>query len=193
MSAAQRRRQLLDVATRLAIEQGFHAVSVERVARGAGITRAVIYQRFGGRQGLLEAVIRRETSRALAQVTESALSGLETGDPKELMLESLAAHLGAVRDHPTTWRLVLIPPDGAPTSLRRSIARGQALILEHLTRAVRPAIGDGSSGEAELTARVLCAISDEYARLLLTDPGRYPPERLLRHARRWLDDVAFAR
>jgi len=191
MRAPARREQLLDVASQLAAEQGFHAVSVEAIARRAGITRAVIYQHFDDLQALLEAVIERETSRALAQVSETALTDLSEGDPKELMLESLDAYLRAVHDHPNTWRLVLMSPEGAPASLRRSIAEGRRSVLARLTRAVRPALQSGGSGDAELTARLLSAISDEYARLVLTDPGRYSAERLLLHARSWLGQSSF--
>jgi AcrR family transcriptional regulator len=108
MNASARRDQLLDVTTKLVGERGFHGVSIEQVARSAGITRAVVYQHFGDLQTLLEAVIQRETSRALAQVSETALGDLTEGDPTELMLESLRAYLHAVRDHPNTWRLILM-------------------------------------------------------------------------------------
>lgn len=191
MRASERRAQLLDVATQLAVEQGFHAVSVEAIARRAGITRAVIYQQFGDLQALLEAVIERETSRALAQVSETALADLSEGDAQELMLESLEAYLRAVTDHPATWHLVLMAPEGAPDSLRQSIAKGRQSVLAQLTRAVRPALRSGDLNDAELTARVLSAIANEYARLVLTDPVRYSPERLLRHARWWLDQATF--
>ncbi len=191
MSATARREQLLDVATGLAVEQGFHAVSVEAVARRAGITRAVIYQHFRDLQALLEAVVDRETSRALAQVSETALQDLSEGDPQQLMLESLDAYLRAVRDHPATWRLVLMPPEGAPETLRRSIEKGRRSVLAQLAHAVRPALQAENANDAELTASVLSAISDDYARLVLTDPRRYPPERLLRHARWWLNQPSF--
>jgi AcrR family transcriptional regulator len=191
MSAAARREQLLDVATHLAVEHGFHAVSVEAVARQAGITRAVIYQHFRDLQELLEAVVDRETSRALAQVSETTLRDLSEGEPLELMLESLDAYLRAVRDHPTTWRLVLMPPEGAPKTLRRRIEHGRRSVLAKLTQAVRPALRAENAGDADLTASVLSAISDEYARLVLTDPVRNPPERLMRHARRWLNQPSF--
>jgi hypothetical protein len=108
------------------------------------------------------------------------------------MLESLRAYLQAVRDHPTTWRLVLMPPEGAPELLRTSIARGRAAVLDRLTQAVRPAHArDRRSPDAELTAQVLSAISDEYARLVLTDPARFPPERLLDHAGWFLDQASL--
>jgi AcrR family transcriptional regulator len=153
MTGSERREQLREVTTRIVAEQGFPAVSIESVARGAGISRPIVYAHFGDLPGLLEAVVERETSRALSQVSETALTDLTEGDPQELMLESLGAYLHAVRDHPTTWRLVLIPPEGAPELLRKSIAQGRAAVLERLAQAVRPAlIRDPESPDAELTA-----------------------------------------
>ncbi len=191
MPASERRQQLLDVTAQLSAEHGFHVISVELIARSAGISRAVVYQHFGDLPTLLEEVVERESSRALAQVSETTLSDLSTGDPTDLMLESLGAYLGAVHDHPATWRLVLMPPEGAPEALRRSIASGRRSVLAQLTQAVRPALRHSSPDDAELTAGILSAIADEYARLVLTDPDRYPPDRLLRHARTWLEQSTF--
>jgi hypothetical protein len=95
------------------------------------------------------------------------------------MLDSLSRYLDAVVEHPRTWRLVLMPPEGAPELLRRSIVKGRAAVLESLTSAVGPFPGHP---DPEMTARILSAMADEYARLALTDPERFPPERLLLHA-----------
>ncbi len=192
MAAPERREQLLDVAAQLAVERAFHGVSVEAVAQRAGITRAVVYQHFADLQALLEAVIERETSRALAQVSETTLEDLSEGDPVELMLESLRAYLYAVQNQPNTWRLVLMPPQGAPEMLHRAIAEGRASVLVRMARAVRPALASQSGvADAELTARMLSAMADEYARLVLGDPVRFPPERLLEHARWWLSEASL--
>ena len=192
MSAEERREQLLAVTTPLIVERGFQGVSIEAVAQGAGITRAVVYQHFGDLRGLLEAVVERETSRALAQVSETTLENLSEGDPQELMLESLRAYLCAVRDHPTTWRFVLMPPLGAPQVLRDRIDQGRGTVLAQMARAVRPLLAAGGEpSDAELTAHVLSAISDEYARLVLTDAKRFSPDRLVSHARWWLAQPAF--
>jgi len=189
-SAAARREQLLDVTTRLVAERGFHAISIEAVSGRAGVTRATVYNHFRDLHELLEAVIERETSRALVQVSETTLPDLSDGNPPELMLESLRAYLQAVNNQPSTWRLILMPPEGAPETLHESIANGREMVLARLTQAVRPAMAlDGESPDAELTARLLSAIADEYARLLLTDPARFSPERLLRHAG-WLLSLA---
>jgi AcrR family transcriptional regulator len=192
MSAEERREQLLAVTTQLVVERGFQGVSIENVAQRAGITRAVVYQHFGQLQGLLEAVVERETSRALAQVSETTLENLSDGDPRELMLESLRAYLSAVRDHPTTWRFVLMPPIGAPEVLRKRIDQGRGTVLAQMAQAVQPLLAaEGQPSDAELTAHVLSAISDEYARLVLTDATRFSPDRLVSHARWWLAQPSF--
>jgi AcrR family transcriptional regulator len=194
LSAAARREQLLDTAARLVAERGFHALSIEAVSARAGVTRALIYNHFRELNHLLEAVIERETGHALAQVSETTLTNLDEGDPEELMLEALDAYLNAVRSSPTTWRLVLMPSEGAPPALHAKIAHGRAAVLARLSRAVQPALDEHpESRDAELTARILSAISDEYARLLLSDPERYPPQRLLRHARWWLARTPLVR
>ena len=186
-SAAARREQLLDVTTRELSERGFHGLSIESVATAAGVTRATVYLHFRDLQELLEAVIKRETSRALAQFSETALTSLDQGDPRELMLNALAAYLQAVRSQPTTWRLILMPPESAPQALRDEIAAGRKLALARLSAAVQPLVDRRPDmPDAELTARILSALSDEYARLVLTDPARYSVERLIDHARWWL-------
>jgi AcrR family transcriptional regulator len=193
MTAPARREQLLDVTNELVAERGFAAVSIQAVARRAGISRPIVYEHFGDLSGLLEALVERETERALAQISETELGDLSEGDPADLMLESLGAYLGAVEQHPSTWRLVLMPPEGSPELLRQSIARGRQAVLAKLALALRPAWPPGSdSPDPELTARTLSAIADDYARLLLTEPRRFPRERLLTHARWYLDNFAPA-
>jgi AcrR family transcriptional regulator len=192
MTARARRGQLLDVTAEIVVAQGFQAVSIQSVARKAGISRPIVYEHFGDLGGLLTALIEREIERALEQVSQTTPEDLTGGDPLELMLEGLRGYLDAVERHPHTWRLVLMAPEGAPELLRTLIIDGRAAILEKLARAVRPGLTPaGETPDAELTARVLSAVSDEYARLLLTDPGRFPLQRLLTHAR-WYLELLFA-
>jgi AcrR family transcriptional regulator len=190
MSASARRDQLLDVALEVVVREGFAAVSMQMVAQRAGVSRPVVYEHFGTLQALLEGLIDREMANALEQIDETALGDLNDGDAIELMLDSLGKYLAAVEGHPATWRLVLIPPQGAPESLRRSIEQGQAHVLRSLTNAVRlGSLAGPYVQDPELTARMLSAMADEYARLVLTEPDRYPPERLLLHAGSWLTQM----
>jgi AcrR family transcriptional regulator len=180
MQAGERREQLLDATKAIVGKRGFHAVSIEAVAREAGITRPIVYGHFHDLNGLLEALIERETARALGQLVTVLPQDLGTGDPRATLLAGLRGYLEAVRADPLTWRLVLMPPEGAPAILHDHIERGRAAVVEQLARAVGPGLGPGrESPDPELFARVLSAISDEGARLLLTDPDRYPVERIV--------------
>jgi AcrR family transcriptional regulator len=184
MPAAERREQLLDATKAVIAERGLQGVSIEAVARRAGITRPVIYGHFTDLQGLLEALLRRESERALLQLRAILPTDLGAGDPREQLLAALEGYLAAVAEDPGTWRLLLMPPEGAPALLRDLLAVGRAAVVAHLARAAEPGLGRGGpSPDPELTARTLSAVADEAARLLLTDPERYPVERLLAHAR----------
>lgn len=191
MSAGRRREQLLDVTKAIVARRGFHAVSIEAVAREAGITRPVVYDHFRDLGGLLEALVDREAARALAQLGRVLPVDLAGGDPRERLIGALEGYLAAVQSDPATWRLVLMPPEGAPDLLREHIAGGRAAVLAQLAEAIRPGLVPGrESPDPELTARTLSALADESARLLLTDPGRYPVDRLLAHTRWVLDQLA---
>lgn len=186
MAAPQRREQLLDVTKEIVTERGFHAVSIEGVARSAGISRPIVYGHFHDLDGLLEALVDREMQRSIAQLDSVIDYDLAKGDPVEMLITSLRGYLEAVAADPGTWRLVLMPPEGAPASLHERIAWGRSAIVGQLASNVQPGFGPGrESPDPELTARMLTAFSDEGARLLLTDPEHYDVDRVVRHAR-WL-------
>jgi AcrR family transcriptional regulator len=191
MSAAERREQLLDVTKQLVAEHGFHEVSIEAVARAAGVSRPIVYGHSHDLPGLLEALIERESQRALGQLSAVLVRDLDTREPRGELLRGLRAYLDVARADPVTWRLVLMPPEGAPESLRERIAVGRAAVVAQLAVAVRSGFGPGrASPDPELTAATLSAFADEQVRLMLTDPERYPVERIVEHARWWLDRLA---
>jgi AcrR family transcriptional regulator len=193
MSAEERREQLLDATKRLVDRRGFHGVSIEAVAREAGITRPVVYGHFQDLAGLLEALVDREGARALRQLATVLPAQLTDGaDPAEQLAAALRGYLESVQADPATWRLVLMPPEGAPDVLRQRITDGRAAVLAQLAEAARPGLGPGrESPDPEMTARMLSAVADEGARMLLTDPARYPVERIVDHARWFLAQLPF--
>jgi hypothetical protein len=93
---------------------------------------------------------------------------------------------------PARWRLALMSPAGAPERLREHVERGRTALVAMLTELARPGLGPGrESPDPELTALVLTAIGEDAARLVLADPERYPPERLLDQARWVLGQFDF--
>src|SRR5437763_9979153 len=75
-----RREQLLDAALDVLTEGGFDAVTVEAVARRAGVTRPVVYNMFGDLNGLMVTLIDREERAALAPLLDIVGVGGDRGE-----------------------------------------------------------------------------------------------------------------
>ena len=189
LTADARRAQLLDVTKAIVVDRGFHAVSMEAVAREAGISRPIVYGHFHDLEGVLEALVAREGRRALEQLGAVLPAALRSADPRERLIGALAGYLEAVRSDPDTWRLVLMPQEGAPRMLHDRIAEGRAAVVAQLVEALGPGSGAAESPDPELTARLLTALADEAARLLLAEPDRYPAERIIALAGWYLRQV----
>ena len=193
LSRPERRTQLLDVTKEIVGVDGLHAVSIDRVAREAGISRPIVYEHFTDLTGLLSALLDREGARALEQLNAILPHEPASGDVLEVFLDTLAGYLRAVQADPITWRLVLMPPEGAPTFLHERIAAARAAVVTLLARLIENAFvprGGQRSPDPELTAHSMSALSDFWARLLLTDPDEFPLDRLLVHARWALSNFA---
>src|SRR5437660_1411752 len=172
MSAEERREQLLDVTKSIVERHGFHAVSIEAVAREAGVSRPIVYGHFRDLPGLLEALVEREGARALTQLATVLPNDLGRGDPRDSLLAALRGYLSAAQTDPVTWRLVLMPPEGAPDVLRKHIERGRTAVAAQLAEAIRPGFGPGREPpDPKPTARLLSAAA-RGALLLWRHAGR---------------------
>jgi AcrR family transcriptional regulator len=187
LPADVRREQLLDAALDVIAEDGFAAVSVEAVARRAGVTRPVVYDQFGDLEGLLVALVDREERTALDPLL--AIVGGDPGDdvdPEAFLVDAVGAFLDAVRGNPRTWRLVLMPPRGGTPELRKRIASSRRLIAGRIEALLDWGVArrGGPLGlDHALAARLIVAAGEDAARLTLVAPTRYPAERLAGLAR----------
>lgn len=170
LPAAQRREQLLDICARIVDVEGFHAATIERIAGEAGVTRTVLYQHFGGLDGVFDALVSRAAERA-AQTLDDAGVWRDRAPAGVL-----ATVLAAADADPATWRLFLVIPPAGPPSLAAALAAGRRRLRRHLTTAVAEV---GGAADPELAARLLQAVADEVVRLRLADPSQYDHERLL--------------
>ena len=103
MTGSQRREQLLDVGRALFAERGYDGASVEEVALRAGVSKPVVYEHFGGKEGLYAVVVDREVQRLLTSFT-----GALTGDsPKRLLEQATLALLTYVEDQSDGFRILV--------------------------------------------------------------------------------------
>src|SRR5437763_7319464 len=121
MSGKERREQLLDVGRTLFADKGFDGTSVEEIAEKAGVSKPVVYEHFGGKEGLYAVVVDREEHRLLDRVTESL-----SGDHPRVLLEQAAGALLSyietetdgfrilVRDSPVATTASTVPSINTP-------------------------------------------------------------------------------
>jgi AcrR family transcriptional regulator len=176
----QRREQLLDAALRVILELGYSGVSIEAIARTAGVTRPVVYDHFPNLGRLLHALVEREERVALKQLEHVLPADPGAVEPVELLAGGVKRFLDAVVSRPATWRIILLPPDGTPTIVRDHVETNRASTLrriEHFVALTLERPGAPRDLDVELTARAIRDLGEEAGRMVLTDPKRYPPER----------------
>lgn len=104
MTAKQRRQQLLEVGRSLFAEKGFEGTSVEEIAARADVSKPVVYEHFGGKEGMYAVIVDREVE-ALLGALSGALS--ERGHPKQLVERAAMALLTYIEESPDGFRILV--------------------------------------------------------------------------------------
>jgi AcrR family transcriptional regulator len=96
LSGPARRAQLLDVGRKAFAEKGYEGISVEEIAERAGVSKPILYQHFGGKEGLYAVIVDREMDHVVSAIAEA----ISSGDPRERVEAASLAFLRYVRDNP---------------------------------------------------------------------------------------------
>jgi len=130
MTGAQRREQLLDVGRGLFADKGFEGTSVEEIAARAQVSKPVVYEHFGGKEGLYAVVVDREV-RALLDAIGGALT--TRAHPKVMLERTTIALLDYVETSTDGFRiLVRDSPVAQSTGTFASLIGDIATQVEHL-------------------------------------------------------------
>lgn len=182
MSSERRRDMLLDVTLEVAVGEGFHAATIERVAREAGVTRTLLYSQFGDLAGMVSALVDRETAIAMQGLGEALAPMPEQMDLVDVSEALLRAMVHAVGLAPRSWQILLNPPEGGPPELHERIAAGRALARAHVQQLLTGRL-PAQLGDPELTAHLHHLAGEELVRLHLRDPETFPLDRMVRQVR----------
>jgi AcrR family transcriptional regulator len=132
MTSAARREQLLQVGRSLFAERGFEATSVEEIAAKAGVSKPVVYEHFGGKEGLYAVIVDREMQKLLGMV-EGALT---EDHPRRLLEQAALALLTYIEQDTDGFRiLVRDSPVAQSTGTFASLIIDIAGQVEHLVAA----------------------------------------------------------
>jgi AcrR family transcriptional regulator len=103
MTGAQRRQQLLDIGRELFGEKGFDGTSIEEIAARAEVSKPVVYEHFGGKEGLHAVVVDRELQQVLDRFT-AALSA--PGSPRQLLERAALVLLDYIEEDTVGFRVL---------------------------------------------------------------------------------------
>ncbi|MFC7220455.1 TetR family transcriptional regulator [Streptomyces polyrhachis] len=103
MTGKERREQLVQVGRTIFAERGFEGTSVEEIAAKAGVSKPVVYEHFGGKEGLYAVVVDREMRQLLEMVT----GALTAGHPRELLEQAAFALLDYIEQYADGFRILV--------------------------------------------------------------------------------------
>ena len=129
MSGSERREQIISFARSVFAAKGYEATSIEEIAASAGISKPVVYEHFGGKEGLYAVVVDREVRGLLDRVA----GALDADHPKAKLEQAALALLGYVEDEPDGFRiLVRDSPAMSATGTFASLIGDIATQVEHI-------------------------------------------------------------
>jgi AcrR family transcriptional regulator len=132
MTGPQRRQQLLDIGRELFGQKGYEATSIEEIAARADVSKPVVYEHFGGKEGLYAVVVDREV-RSLLTMMQDALTA---GQPRVLLEQAAITLLDYIEQTPDGFRiLVRDSPIGSASGSFVSIIGDVASRVEHILAA----------------------------------------------------------
>jgi AcrR family transcriptional regulator len=154
LSAADRRRTILDAALRLFAERGYEGASVDDIAAEAGITVAVIYSHFASKEELHATVLQEQWESLLAYQAEVVL---ETPAGRERLRAAYSSFFEWCEANPLAWRLVFREVGGPP-----AVVRAHEHILGLLTQAIVALLATEDPADPRLASEPGIVIVAEY-------------------------------
>lgn len=181
LPAQQRRSQLLEVATGLFAERGFHATSMDDIAEAAGVTKPVVYQHFPSKRALYRELL-DDVDRQLTERLLDATSRATTG--RERVQDGFAAYFRYVASHRDAFRLLF----GASVRNDAEFATVAESTIERIADLIAQLIDIDAGPEHRRTlAHAMVGMAEATSRRVANDEGEDDPERLAR----WLGEMAW--
>jgi AcrR family transcriptional regulator len=117
LSAPERRQQLMEVGRAVFAVSGYESASIEEIARQAGVSKPIVYEHFGNKEGLHAAVVDRELDTLVARV----IKPISEGAPRERFEGAVLAFLSYVKDEPEGF--AVLTRDSPTAHARRGLTR----------------------------------------------------------------------
>ncbi len=126
---AVRERQLLELAEELFAERGYAGASMDELCRRAGVTKPVVYELFGSKEGLFRACLEGSAAQLAGVITDAVRAQT---DPEAKLRAGGEAFLRFAADHRVAWEVLFATGEGGFAGEADAIREGQATLLREL-------------------------------------------------------------
>jgi AcrR family transcriptional regulator len=131
---AVRETQMLEVAGRVFAARGFHEASMDEIAEAADISKPMLYNYFGSKEGLYFAYVDLSYREIVAAIDEAVAAGAGAGeDPAQQLRTGVRAYYRYVGDHQDAFRVLfreMGDPGGQLAPQRHRLSRRVAAAIE---------------------------------------------------------------
>lgn len=145
LTAAQRRAAILEAAQTVFADHGFHAASIDDIARAAGISKALIYEHFESKQELYASLLDQEANELFSRLATAVSQVDGAGAPR--LATGLDAFFGFVEERRDAWRMLFRENQDREAAAR--LDRIVAQVTEVVAALIAQDPGARSIGEEE--------------------------------------------
>lgn len=160
MSRAERERQMLDVAEDVFGERGYQATSMDEIAERCGVSKPMLYEYFGSKDGLLVACVGRSKAELL-DVTQKAMAGATT--PEDILSRGMVAYFEFMDAHSKSFAMLLREPMAASAETVEAVEstrRQQSTLIAGVLAMFAPS---APSGTVEAYTEIIIGASERLA------------------------------
>lgn len=126
LTGPERKLQLLSVGRTAFAAGGYEATAIDEVASLAGVSKPIVYEHFGSKEGLYAAIVEKEMDALVALVSQS----ISSGSPRARFEGAVLAFLTYAKEQPAGFAVLT---RDSPTGMVR---RGLTRVIDDLAQRV---------------------------------------------------------
>lgn len=168
LSAERREVQLLDIAENLFTEHGYEGVTMEDIARAAGVSRPIVYQHLGSKDGAFVACVRR----ARQQFEEAIAASISPvfGDLSARIQAGGNVYFDLIANNPKRWSLLFATSASLEGHLADQLYTLRAGTIAAIAVAVKQYAPDATKEATDAFAHIVSGIGEQLGRWWLANP-----------------------
>lgn len=167
MTRAAREQQLLDLAEELFLANGYDRTTIEDIARAAGVTRPVVYEHYGSKEGIYLACVRRARGQFNTDVMR-AVAG--TDDPLEQLRCGADAYYRVLERDPRRWQLLFGPGGLVSGALGEELVRERFRTVNLLADLFEPHLPQHDQQQVDAFAHATSGSAEQLGHWWLAHP-----------------------